>query len=134
MMIPADHSGPSFNFSGEVASKFRLELLRWLEEKMVNDDELSIDEIWADRGGAVGLRFDAGDGGLDIAISSDRRVEISVSGDAQGTPIPDDSIMEQAQYSDEEGDAYLVYKGKVYSLDELAEILKTHLSRPEQSA
>lgn len=127
-VIPADHSGPSFNFEGELSPKFQKEFLEWVDGK-TKDEGGKINNIDADRDGRIRVELDFGEGSLSVATAPNGVVRVCSSGDAEVTPIPYTSIFVNARYSDENGEVVITHDGKNYDVDDLVEILKKHLQQ-----
>jgi hypothetical protein len=129
-VIPADHSGPSFNFQGEVSPKFQKEFLEWVDGK--TKDDAKIANIEADRDGGIRVEFDFGEGSLSVAATPDGVISVCSSGDAEVTPVPGGPIFTTARYSDENGEVLITHDGKDYNIDDLVEILKKHLQQEKE--
>ena len=129
-VIPADHSGPSFNFQGEVSPKFQKEFLEWVDGK--TKDDVKIANIDADRNGGIRVEFDFGEGSLSVAATPNGVISVCSSGDGEVIPIPDGSIFVNARYSDENGEVFITHDGKNYDVDDLVEILKKHLQQERE--
>jgi len=130
-VIPADHSGPSFNFEGTVSPKFHKAFLEWVDaENKKNDGHINI--IDADRDGRICVEFDFGEGSLSVAATPDGVISVCSSGDAEVTPVPGGPIFTTARYSDENGEVVITHDGKNYDIDDLVEILKKHLQQEKE--
>jgi len=130
-VIPADHSGPSFNFEGTVSPKFHKAFLEWVDaENKKNDGHINI--IDADRDGGICVEFDFGEGSLSVTSTSDGTISVRSSGDSQVTPVPGGPIFTIAKYSDEDGEVVITHDGKDYNIDDLVEILKKHLQQEKE--
>jgi hypothetical protein len=130
MVIPADHSGPSFNFQGEVSPKFQKEFLEWVDGK--TKDDAKIANIGADRNGGIRVEFDFDEGSLSVAAKPDGVISVCSSGDGEVVPIPDGPIFTTARYGDENGEVFITLDGKNYVVHDLVEILKKHLQQEKE--
>jgi hypothetical protein len=124
-IIPADNSGPNFDFSGEISPEFVGKIFQWAREQAKqNEDpepsnfEMSRDQSWAEVSWS-------GNSENTLTIQEDKgRFRIAVSGDGEEIDVPDSQFFSEGRYVDDQNEAYIVLNGDTYDLDTLAEILK----------
>lgn len=123
-VVKADHSGPSYEFGGIVSKDFAEEFLKWVENqtKEANVEEPSNVEMSKD-GSHMRVQYEWGDSQITVEQEKNK-LSAHVSGDSQEIDMPPSQMFEEATCVIGEEEAFLVHKGREYSLQELLELVK----------
>jgi hypothetical protein len=123
-VVKADHSGPSYEFGGIVSKDFAEEFLKWVENqaKEANVESPSNVEMSKD-GSHMRVQYEWGDSQITVEQEKNK-LSAHVSGDSQEIDTPPSQMFEEATCVIGEEEAFLVHKGREYSLQELLELVK----------
>jgi hypothetical protein len=123
-VVKADHSGPSFMFSGVVSKDFAEEFLKWMENQAKEANvEGPSDVEMSKEGSHTRVQYEWGDSQITVEQKKDK-ISTYVSGDSQEIETPPSQMFNEATCVIGEEDAFLVHRGREYSLQELLELVK----------
>lgn len=136
-IIPADNSGPNFDFSGKISPVFVGKMFRWAREQAKEKGEASAPssfEMSQDQSCAQVSWNWSGNSENAIAIQEDKgRFRMEVSGDGEEIDIPDSQFFSEGQYTDDQNEAFVILNGGTYGLDELIKMLKQFKAQEEKT-
>ena len=126
-IIPADNSGPNFDFSGEISPEFVGKMFQWAREQAKENEtpepssfEMSRDQSWAE----VSWNW-SGNSENTITIQEDKgRFRMEVSGDGEEVEVPGSEFFSEGRYVDDQNEAFGILNGEAFGIDDLIEKLK----------
>jgi hypothetical protein len=126
-IVPADNSGPNFDFSGEISPEFVGKLFQWAPDQAKkneahepSDFKMSRDQSWAE----VSWNW-SGNSENSITIQENKgSFRMEVSGDGEEIDIPDSQFFAEGQYIDDQNEAFGILNGEAFSIHDLIEKLK----------
>jgi len=127
---PADHSGPSFYFSGVLAPQFADAFYEWLRSQVNELAEKPVEcapvEAVVDKDGTISVAYEYEGDQTDRITVTERaaKIHVSVQGDAEEINCPDSKFFASGRYSDDNHDAFGILDGEEYTIEELLKKLK----------
>jgi len=121
-MIKADHSGPSYNFSGVVSPEFKASFIKWVRSQEWTRE--GSDDFNMTKDNSSKIHYTCGEDTSVTVYEEKDKTGIIMNGDCQEAAPPPSSLFEEATYSDGDGEAFAVYQGKTYDLEELLDFVK----------
>jgi len=126
-IIPADNSGPNFDFSGEISPEFVGKMFQWAREQAKKNEtptpsyfEMTRDGSWA----TVGWIWSGNSENILRILEENGKFRMYVNGDAEEIDCPNFEFFSEGRYVDDSYEAFGILNGEAFSIDDLMEKLK----------